>query len=540
MSGPPLTLVQNEQLRELIRISAHNLRDEVRKARETFIQRQSSVIVQRAGISQATARKIVEKLCHGILLPDVELQFDDPALSGNVRDILANPEAYAGATLSDPLEGPEYGRGVAKVMLRDDGTPWIHSFEHGRTVYELKHDARSIEEAVKGADREQAATLFISMLLSAEVGADEEQNLRKIVTDLSGIGAQPLKAMIKEARAKHKDAREREAKAREAVENSDGRVRLPVPNDDSEKTPVIDAIDEVLSNINALEPPMRDLDGRPTEVICRQAMQIHALTPSGANAEESQGKLPPALKFPLLTPHDIASMTRVVELHIRYIKETSRGEQTVALPDVFIDHYMRFRRSGLPRVGAVVTTPLVLGDGTFLANNGLDRERRIVFRIDPDVFRFMPDGSKCTPEHVRDAMAFLFDTWLADVAGGHIDKCVLIAATLTILERALLPQRPAFWVTAGQRGGGKTTTVSMIVAAATGSQPAAAASSNDVEERRKALFSYLLQGLPAIVWDNIPRGSAISCPHIERALTSETVVDRALGGSNASLEHFSS
>ena len=32
----------------------------------------------------------------------------------------------------------DYGRCVAKILRRPDGTPWIHSFAHGRTVYELK------------------------------------------------------------------------------------------------------------------------------------------------------------------------------------------------------------------------------------------------------------------------------------------------------------------------------------------------------------------------------------------------------------------
>jgi hypothetical protein len=49
------------------------------------------------------------------------------------------------------------------------------------------------------------------------------------------------------------------------------------------------------------------------------------------------------------------------------------------------------------------------------------------------------------------------------------------------------------------------------------------------EERRKALLAYLGDGVPLIVWDNIPRGAALSCSAIERALTAETYSDRILG-----------
>jgi hypothetical protein len=100
---------------------------------------------------------------------------------------------------------------------------------------------------------------------------------------------------------------------------------------------------------------------------------------------------------------------------------------------------------------------------------------------------------------------------------------------MTILERVLLPERPAFLVTAGRRGGGKTTTLSMVILAATGKKPAAASWSTSEEERRKAIFSYLSEGLASMVWDNIPLGTAISCSTLEKVLTNDALSDRVLG-----------
>ena len=51
-------------------------------------------------------------------------------------------------------------------------------------------------------------------------------------------------------------------------------------------------------------------------------------------------------------------------------------------------------------------------------------------------------------------MRFLLEEWLVDVAADFTGKCVLIAAGLTILERVLLQERPAFFITAGHRDGG--------------------------------------------------------------------------------------
>jgi hypothetical protein len=237
--------------------------------------------------------------------------------------------------------------------------------------------------------------------------------------------------------------------------------------------------------------------------------------------------LPPP-KMWLLTPHDKFSMEHLIEKHIEFVN-TEDGDRSVALHPKFVEHYMHYRDSRLPVVGAVVTNPLVLPDGTLLAPDGLDRERRVIFKIEPDLRALLPKPEDCTPAAVARAMHFLLDEWLCDVATDFAGRCVLIAAAMTILERTLLHGRPAFFVTAGQRGGGKTTVLTMVFLAACGHTPPACAWSPNEEERRKALFSYLGEGVPAVVWDNIPRGSTISCPSIEKSLTAETYSDRILG-----------
>jgi hypothetical protein len=132
---------------------------------------------------------------------------------------------------------------------------------------------------------------------------------------------------------------------------------------------------------------------------------------------------------------------------------------------------------------------------------------------------------------------------LVDVKTDYAGKASLIAAALSIIERSLLPNRPAFFVTAGRRGSGKTTALIMLIIAVTGIHPAAAAWSSNEEERRKALLSYFLYGVQYILWDNIPRGAQISCPHIEKSCTSSYYSDRRLGVSEmvstaASTIHF--
>jgi hypothetical protein len=198
----------------------------------------------------------------------------------------------------------------------------------------------------------------------------------------------------------------------------------------------------------------------------------------------------------------------LIEHHIDYVDEKGRS---VHLPMSFVRHYLQRDDDALPILVAVSTLPIVLADGNLLAKCGLDRDRGIVFVIPEELLAVLPRREDCTSKEVAQAMLFLCDVWLCDVATDLFGKCVLIAAALTVLERSLLPDRPVFLVTAGRRGGGKTTTLTMLIMAITGLRPAAAAWSPNDEERRKALLSYFLEGVSYIIWDNIPRGTRITC-----------------------------
>ena len=241
----------------------------------------------------------------------------------------------------------------------------------------------------------------------------------------------------------------------------------------------------------------------------------------------------------------IRKMTEIetAEMIERRIDFVDKDGRSVHLPMQFVRHFMNRDDGVLPTVVAVSTMPIVLADGGLLAPEGLDRLRGIMFKIQPEVRKAMPTRESCNDETVTKAMKFLCDEWLVDVKTDFAGKCTIIAAALSIIERSLLDQRPAFFVTAGRRGSGKTTTLTMLIKAVTGIWPAAAAWSTSEEERRKSLLSYFMHGLAYILWDNISRGTQISCPHIERSCTSAYYSDRKLGVSEmvataASTIHF--
>jgi hypothetical protein len=136
----------------------------------------------------------------------------------------------------------------------------------------------------------------------------------------------------------------------------------------------------------------------------------------------------------------------MIERYIDYVDE--RTGRSVHLGSAFVHHFHTRDDNKLPLAVAIATLPIVLGNGALLAGRGLDRERGIIFRVPSELSTILPNKTDCTAVAVAEAMRFLADEWLCDVACDYAGKCTLIAAALTIIERSLLPDRPAFWVNA--------------------------------------------------------------------------------------------
>ena len=376
------------------------------------------------------------------------------------------------------------------------------------------------------ASQDQVADVFVQNILAAELevtrSVEASGGMRAIGP---ATGKKPMAEKLKAARARIASQRTKAERERRAAERTDPRPQIDAPPHDAPWTPQMDTLNGVLGSSTDIEPPMRDIDGVVTQVRVRRVPNMHALT--GAVRKWRGGgdtQLPPPDQ-PLLTRLNEDALAELIERHIEYVDAQGRP---VHLGTAFVRHYLSRADDALPLVVAVATLPIVLGDGSLLAPRGLDRDRGIVFRVPEELLSLLPSREQCDDAAVCAAFKFLLDEWLVDVATDFIGKCILIAAALTLIERSLLPDRPAFFVTAGRRGGGKTTTLIMLLMAITGVRPSAAAWSPNEEERRKALLAYLLEALCAIIWDNIPRGTQISCSHIERSCTTALYSDRRL------------
>jgi len=520
---PPLTIVEKAKLDQLKAKRKYELATEAEKVRNAFIEARAQLFIKH-GMSRRGADRAAASYCNGILLPVVVLPFDDPEFAGcTVANVLADPARFEGATLADPLEGIDYGTCKAKLFRRPDGVPWIHSFAHGRSIYELKFDAGAVRAAMdQVTDDKDVAKAFVKLAAVADLDSDELEELYTEVIRRSGTKKMAIKSMLKKEQQKRADRHAEQEGQRRTAQRTDPRPIIKLPTADAPWLPVVKIFNGVLGTSPAAKPPMRDIANFITQARKMVIPQTHAFV--NKPLEEAE-KLPVPEQWVLSRANEI-ELAEIIEAHIDFVDGKDRS---VHLQTPFVNHYLQRNDQVLPTVVAIATAPLVLADGEILAPEGLDRLRGIIFEIPKEVRAILPRREDCNDEAVKEAMRFLCEDWLCDVSTDFIGKATTIAATLTIIERSLLPDRPAFIVTAGRRGGGKTTTITMMHMAINGIRPAASAWSNSEEERRKVLLSQLALGVGSIIWDNIERGTQISCPHIERACTTMMYSDRKLG-----------
>jgi hypothetical protein len=276
---PPLTIAQTAQLRALKARQAQCLAADSAKARSGFVEAQAELLAERRGISKQAAARMIARQCEGVLHPDVALPFDDEELSGRtVADVLANPDRFEGATLADPLEGAVYGTCVARIMRRADGSVWIHSFAHGRTVYDLKLDAAAIRKAIKTTAKDEAVRTFIRLAVGADLDAEETEQLRDLAAELGGTSKRTIGAMLKAAQRKRASERKQQEQERRLAAQTDPRPAILAPAEDAPWLPQANALNDVIGKASAKHPQQRDVDGLSATAAKITIPDTHAFT----------------------------------------------------------------------------------------------------------------------------------------------------------------------------------------------------------------------------------------------------------------------
>jgi hypothetical protein len=287
---PPLTIVETAKYRELQAKEEHRLADKVEEVRSAYVDAKAKELVAcKPNMTLAAALQVIEHQCEGILLPDVVLPFDDDELEGcTVGDVLADPDRFVGAVLADPNEGVEYGRGKAMILRRSDGTLFINSFAHGRTVYYLKLDAVAVRAEIEQCEEKAAVKTLVELAIMADLDAQELEELRELAHERSKINKRTIDSMLKAARQEHAAKRAKQEHTRHAAERTDPRQQIPNPDPNMPWLPYMQVLNDVLGPSPDLRPSMRDIDNDIMRVKKLRVPDTHAFTAEDANAEAQE------------------------------------------------------------------------------------------------------------------------------------------------------------------------------------------------------------------------------------------------------------
>jgi hypothetical protein len=188
-----------EEAREveaLVAAERQRLKPEEAKAKEAA----AVEIAEKRGITIEKARIVVAASDAGELVSYDSVIFDDPELGEvEVADILADPDRYNGETLSDPLEGPEYGTGKAQIYSNGGCDVRIHSFAHGSQRFKLGHSFDFISIEVDKAGENAVERLAELLPAAATLTPVQRERLIAKASTVAKVGRKAVKDTIGEA-----------------------------------------------------------------------------------------------------------------------------------------------------------------------------------------------------------------------------------------------------------------------------------------------------------------------------------------------------
>jgi putative DNA primase/helicase len=218
-------------------------------------------------------------------------------------------------------------------------------------------------------------------------------------------------------------------------------------------------------------------------------------------------------------------LTRVAD----WAKITRTGLEAVSPPlDVVQDVLSLGEWPRIPRLEAVVETPIFASDGTLVTSPGYHPAARLWFHrargfVIPEIV------SQPTRAQIEEARELLLTELLGefplqdDASLAHI-----LAATLLPFVREMIPgPTPLHLIDAPSPGTGKGLLADVMTVPATGRSATIMAEGQDDEEWRKRITAVLMGGPTFVVVDNLRR--QLDSAALSAALTGTTWTDRILG-----------
>jgi hypothetical protein len=214
---------------------------------------------------------------------------------------------------------------------------------------------------------------------------------------------------------------------------------------------------------------------------------------------------------------------------VRCVQRDEGEEQRPASPPAWSVNAVHVRGEwpGVRPLDAVVDHPVILGDGTIVANNGYDPRARLLVCVPPDLH--LTVSARPTRADAVAAVAVL-----TDVVGDFpfetpAHRAAWVAGLLTPLAQFSYDGgAPLLLVDGNTRGVGKGLLADLVPLTLTGRRFAVMSYTSDREELRKKITSLAMEGERLVLLDNL--AGAFGNEVLDMALTADRWKDRVLGG----------
>lgn len=480
------------------------IKPEAERVRRDYLNGEVRRLTSERGIPDAEARALVNHRLAGDLCGSDILEFDALGRVA-VAEVLADPAKFDGATLADPLEGIEYGRGKAKLFVNPGtGRTAVHSFAHGDATYQLWHDARSAGAILDRAGS-GAASALPDIIVRAKLTSGQEDELIVRASRLSDCGKRSIQKDV--------DARKRKVRQDERAHRLAEAGKPVITVAGGNLADVVTAADAALS---AVAPP---------EVFQRAGRLVRvADMPEGTLHGCRYGARP---MIQAMTDHDL----RVRVAEVASWEKMANGEAVDINPPLEAVQSLAANAGHwtVPPLLAITDVPILrLDSGAIHTARGYDPVSNLFHSasapgLDVPVAPTRDDALAAAATVLAPFAEFCF-------ADPELGRAALLAYILTGAIRQLIDLAPGFLVSATTRGSGKGLLVQCVNLLLFGRQamlvPPVTGGNRD-EEMRKRITSILMHGAPSLQFDNWV--DDIGGGPLDALLTAPEWSDRVLG-----------
>ena len=228
---------------------------------------------------------------------------------------------------------------------------------------------------------------------------------------------------------------------------------------------------------------------------------------------------------------DRTGVTGILTRDADFMTIPKKGDPKAASPPREVaQQLVVFPSTCLPRLDAVITTPVFSRRGTLIAKPGFHEDDALWLHPDPAfVVPTVPYAP--TSDNVAHARSLFFDDLLVDFPFvADADRAHALAAMLLPFVRRLIEgNTPLHLVEAPSIGTGKGLFCNLVSVVATGRSADFSTLPGEEEEVRKTITAELLRAQAIIIFDNAKERKIVDSQALTSALTAPTWRNRILG-----------